>query len=110
MGGVRILEGTYDGTTPAAVMVDGLNDEWTVGPVFRGSEAVEQIEAFQDWMRREPWLANVEAIGLGPVDLPVGGGLSSDPRAWPLSGLKKLLAYWRAQHLDADGYLLDGQS
>lgn len=106
--GVRTLAGTYDGTEEAAVMVDSGND-WPVGPLFKGDDAYEQVEAFQEWLRLEPWLraASVHDLGgLEPADLPHPAATASDPRAWPQSGLAKLVGYWRDHFLDEDGALI----
>lgn len=103
--GVRILEGTYDGTEQGAVMVDSTNLS-AVGPVWTGPEAVEQVEAFQDWLRREPWLRDevFAELGLELADVPGPLARAHDPRAWPEAGLARLIAYWRKTFL-VDGRL-----
>lgn len=106
--GVRILEGTYDGTTHAAVMVDSVT-ETPVGDIWTGPEAVEQIEQFMAWMQKEPWLRGeiFDALELEKHHLPRATSPAWDPRAWPSMGLERLLAYWRKQYLDEDGFLKD---
>lgn len=53
MGGVRVLVGKYDGASTAAVMVDGLTD-LPFGPLFRGPDAAEQVDAFVSWINGDP--------------------------------------------------------
>lgn len=92
--GVRILEGTYDGTSHAAVMVDSTNG-CPVGPIFEGGDAVDQIEAFQAWLCGEPYMAYAQILGLEPSDIPDPRLRADDPRNWSASGLRKLVAGWR---------------
>lgn len=112
MGGVTSLVGTYDGTKEAAVMVDGLND-LPFGPLFEGPDAYEQIESFQAWLRRMPYMRLVDEgklalEGRDLYDPTTGDGI--DPREWPESGLAKVVAYWKATFLDEDGFLIDSPS
>jgi hypothetical protein len=93
--GVRVLEGSYDGTT-AAVMVDSTNG-WTIGPVFEGASAPDDIEEFLSWLEREPYLADAGLIGLETPDLPHPERRANDPRVWPDAGLQKLVEYWRRE-------------
>jgi hypothetical protein len=94
--GVRTLIGTYDGTTPAAVMVDSVTGS-SLGVIFEGEDAPEQIEAFLDWMRRRRFIA--DEIGLTHKQIPdPTHGDDTDPRAWPDAGLRKLIAHWRREY------------
>lgn len=96
--GVRTLIGTYDGTTPAAVMVDSVSGT-AMGVVFEGEDAPEQIEGFLDWMRRRPYIALVDDLGLTHKQIPdPTHDDDSDPRAWPEAGLRKLIVYWRREY------------
>lgn len=87
--GVRILVGEYDGTEQMAVMVDSVIGT-AFGPLF---ENADDIESFCAWLRGEPFRLSAGQMGLTPADVPVTTA-GSDPRAWPESGLKKLVSYW----------------
>lgn len=105
--GTRVLVGEYDGTTPGAVMVDSTSG-WPVGPIFEGVDALEQVEAFQEWLRGMPYirLHDEGLLVFDPSDLydpTVGDGM--DPREWPTPGLAKLVSYWRAGHVGDDGWM-----
>lgn len=104
--GIRILEGTYDGTDPAAFMVDSVR-EVAIGPLWKGVEAAEQIEAFVDWMSKEPWLRDetFAALDLDRDEIPDPLADAHDPRAWPPAGLKKLRRYWTEKFVDENGLL-----
>lgn len=104
MGGVRVLQGTYDGAQPAAVMVDGLTD-YPFGPLWSGHEAVDHIDAFQAWLRTGVFMSRPYDIDLATHDLPALGRDGFDPRDWPATGLAKLVTYWRRTHLNSDGVL-----
>ncbi len=100
--GVRKLVGEQNRD---AVMYDS-TDGWPVGPIWFGVDASEQIEAFLSWMQTRAFLALTGEIGLGGDDIPdPQHGAATDPRAWPKSGLEKLVKYWRSQHLDEEGWL-----
>jgi hypothetical protein len=104
MGGVRILFGEYDGTKPAAVMVNGLDDV-PFGPLFVGEDAHDQIDAFREWLRQLQFMSRAEEIGLTLRDVPSPGLDGDDPRHWPDGGLRKLAAYWKTMNLDEHGAL-----
>jgi hypothetical protein len=102
--GVRVLVGDADGTK-AAALYDSVTG-WMIGPIFEAEDAYEQAEAFLDWMRHEPYLLHAEEIELTPLDIPDPRYIrADDPRVWPDSGLAKLVAYWRRDHV-ADGLLI----
>jgi len=103
--GVRTLDGIYDGTRRAAAMVDSTSG-WMVGPIWEAEDAVEQIDAFLDWLRLLQFMSRAEEIGLESRDLPNPmRGDGGDPREWPDSGLAKLVAFWRREHVDEEGLL-----
>lgn len=92
--GVRTLIGEYDGTTPAAAMVDSASG-FMVGPLFEGSDAPDRIEGFVEWMRVYSFVKLSEEIGLEPADVPGPVvDIPTDPRAWPDSGMAKLVVYY----------------
>jgi len=53
--GVRVLVGEYDGGESAACMVDSVTGT-AFGPLFRGEDAVEDIDRFVRWLSlRHGW-------------------------------------------------------
>jgi hypothetical protein len=110
MGGVRILEGTYDGSGDAACMV---NDSSGVafGPIFTGYDAGDQAEAFLSWLRDERWhddrvRACVRAFrGENEYARYLLSQLvhrDDDPRAWTDNGLVTLVGYWRSIYVNEE--------
>lgn len=93
------MEGRYGGL-PAAVMVDS-TDGWPVGPIFEGDEAVEHVASFVDWVGREPF----RGMEFATFEVPDPTRDATDLRAWPESGVRRLVSEWRLRHLDEDGYL-----
>ena len=105
--GVRTLVGIADGTTNAAAMYDSVTGRM-IGPIFEADDAHEQIESFLNWMNSLTFMAYADVIGLEPSDLPdldSPAHEASDVRRWPDSGLKKLIAYWKREHVAANGWL-----
>lgn len=106
--GVRTLIGEADGTTPAAAMYCSTSG-WMIGPIWESEDAPDQIEAFLQWLHESLWFEDRAAI-FGDSEAyhreRVGFGAGNDPRAWTDAGLKKLLAYWRRDHVGEDGLLL----
>lgn len=106
--GVHVLAGDADGTQHAAAMYDSVTNQM-FGPLFVGADAEEQIDAFLAWMRLQPWLLHAVEMEIGADDIPnpLRGAHTSDPRAWPASGLRKLYRYWRERFVDTESNTLD---
>lgn len=110
--GVRTLIGEYDGTQPAGCMVDS-GSGFTMGPIFEGYDAAEQIDAFLEWLRSHRWLHHLPEI-FTPADHMAGLAprfkstlLDGDsPYGWTDQGLERLINYWRPIHVE-DRELLD---
>lgn len=98
--GITTLVGEFNGTTPAAVMVDE-STRRPFGPLFEGDDALAQIEGFLDWMVTHKYMRHAEAIGLLSSEIPdpLRYG-QSDPREWGYRGLRKLVSYWKREHWD----------
>lgn len=92
--GVRVLEGTYDGTEPAAVMVDSVTG-FAFGPIFQGDDAADQVEAFVAWLATGAHMDLVPEIGLDEKTIPDPRRDSFDARTWPDSGLELVFVYWK---------------
>lgn len=97
--GVRTLVGIADGTTDAAAMYDSVTGVM-LGPIFEGGDPAATVEAFLGWLRAHPADARAFAADFAP---PRGDG--TDARNWDDGALAAIVARWRAEHLDGDGYL-----
>jgi hypothetical protein len=80
-----------------AVLICNTTD-WAFGPVFRGSDAEEQAEAFLRWFSEDAEEAAVQCGILIPI-------IGTDPRMYTDTELECLYGKWKEIALDKDGFL-----
>lgn len=92
--GVRILDGIYDGTEPAAVLIDSVTGT-SFGPMF---DDHDHAQAFLDWFATAAREDAALELGLAHCR-----GITSDddPRSWSDHGLRELHKVWQKTRLKA---------
>lgn len=93
MGGVRILDGTYDGTRDGAVLVDGSNDT-AFGPIF---DSYDDAERFVQWIYGYGVvraIENAESSEGPPLKIVGVVERPSDPRSYSPADLASAASFW----------------